>query len=29
TTIAVREWIGLFAYRLSGRIDQLFPGPGG
>lgn len=29
TTIAVREWIGLFAYRLSGRIDQFFPGPGG
>ncbi|TIV07133.1 MAG: YdcF family protein, partial [Mesorhizobium sp.] len=29
TTIAVREWIGLFAYRLSGKIDQLFPGPGG
>jgi uncharacterized SAM-binding protein YcdF (DUF218 family) len=29
TTIAVREWIGLFAYRLSGKIDQFFPGPGG
>jgi uncharacterized SAM-binding protein YcdF (DUF218 family) len=29
TTIAVREWIGLFAYWLSGRIDQPFPAPGG
>ncbi|MER8489187.1 YdcF family protein [Mesorhizobium australicum] len=29
TTIAVREWIGLFAYWLSGRIDQPFPTPGG
>ncbi|TPN88609.1 YdcF family protein [Mesorhizobium sp. CU2] len=29
TNIAVREWIGLFAYRLSGKIDQFFPGPGG
>ncbi len=29
TTMAIREWIGLFAYRLSGRIDQFFPGPGG
>lgn len=27
TDIAVREWIGLLAYRLSGRIDTLFPGP--
>jgi uncharacterized SAM-binding protein YcdF (DUF218 family) len=27
TTMAVREWIGLFAYRLSGRIDTLFPAP--
>jgi uncharacterized SAM-binding protein YcdF (DUF218 family) len=26
--IAMREWIGLAAYRLSGRIDHLFPGPG-
>ena len=29
TTMAIREWIGLAAYWLSGRIDQLFPGPGG
>ncbi|MBZ9756581.1 YdcF family protein [Mesorhizobium sp. ESP6-5] len=29
TTVAVREWIGLFAYWLSGRIDQPFPTPGG
>ncbi|RJT36143.1 YdcF family protein [Mesorhizobium waimense] len=29
TTIAMREWIGLFAYWLSGRIDQPFPAPGG
>jgi uncharacterized SAM-binding protein YcdF (DUF218 family) len=29
TTMAIREWIGLTAYWLSGRIDQLFPGPGG
>ncbi|UVK37080.1 YdcF family protein [Mesorhizobium sp. AR10] len=29
TTMATREWIGLFAYWLSGRIDQPFPGPGG
>jgi uncharacterized SAM-binding protein YcdF (DUF218 family) len=28
TTMAVREWIGLFAYWLSGRIDRPFPGPG-
>jgi uncharacterized SAM-binding protein YcdF (DUF218 family) len=29
TTTAIREWIGLAAYWLSGRIDQPFPGPGG
>jgi uncharacterized SAM-binding protein YcdF (DUF218 family) len=29
TTIAIREWIGLVAYWLSGRIDRPFPGPGG
>ena len=28
TTMAIREWIGLFAYWLSGRIDEPFPGPG-
>ena len=22
-----REWMGLIAYWLSGKIDQLFPGP--
>ncbi len=27
TTMAIREWIGLFAYWLSGRIDTPFPGP--
>jgi uncharacterized SAM-binding protein YcdF (DUF218 family) len=27
TDLAVREWIGLLAYRLEGRIDELFPGP--
>ena len=26
--IAVHEWIGLLAYWGTGRIDQLFPGPG-
>jgi len=25
--IAVSEWLGLAAYRLLGRIDELFPGP--
>lgn len=25
TTVALREWVGLLAYRLSGRIDQLLP----
>ena len=29
TTMAIREWIGLFAYWISGRIDQPFPAPGG
>jgi len=24
---AVKEYIGLVAYRLTGRIDTLFPGP--
>ena len=27
TNLAVREWLGLFAYRLAGRIDELLPGP--
>jgi uncharacterized SAM-binding protein YcdF (DUF218 family) len=25
--LAVREWLGLIAYRLTGRTDELFPGP--
>lgn len=29
TTLAVREWIGLFAYWLAGKIDSPFPGPAG
>ena len=27
TDIAVREWMGLIAYRLTGKIDELLPGP--
>jgi uncharacterized SAM-binding protein YcdF (DUF218 family) len=27
TDTAVREWIGLLAYRMSGKIDELLPGP--
>ena len=27
TDIAVREWIGLAAYRLTGKIDTFLPGP--
>ncbi|MGB3900854.1 MAG: YdcF family protein [Mesorhizobium sp.] len=27
TTLAIREWIGLVAYWLSGKIDTPFPGP--
>jgi uncharacterized SAM-binding protein YcdF (DUF218 family) len=27
TTTALREWIGLVGYWLSGRIDTVFPGP--
>ncbi|WIY51950.1 YdcF family protein [Devosia sp. YIM 151766] len=26
-TIAIREWIGLVAYRATGRIGEWFPGP--
>jgi uncharacterized SAM-binding protein YcdF (DUF218 family) len=27
TDLAVREWIGLVAYRVTGKIDALLPGP--
>jgi uncharacterized SAM-binding protein YcdF (DUF218 family) len=27
TDAAVREWIGLIAYRVTGKIDELLPGP--
>jgi uncharacterized SAM-binding protein YcdF (DUF218 family) len=27
TDVAMREWIGLLAYRLTGRTSELFPGP--
>lgn len=27
TTLGLREWVGLIAYWLSGRIDAPFPGP--
>ena len=27
TDIGVREWIGLIAYRATGKIDELLPGP--
>ncbi len=27
TDTAIREWVGLFIYWLSGRISELFPGP--
>jgi hypothetical protein len=27
TDIAMREWLGLVAYRLAGRTSALFPGP--
>lgn len=29
TDTAIHEWIGLVAYRLSRRIDECLPGPGG
>ena len=25
--VGVREWLGLLAYRISGKTDELFPGP--
>ena len=28
TDTAMREWIGLVAYRLTGKIDDFLPGPG-
>jgi uncharacterized SAM-binding protein YcdF (DUF218 family) len=27
TDVAVREWVGLVTYRLTGRMSELFPGP--
>lgn len=27
TTMAIREWCGLIAYKFAGRIDSVFPGP--
>ena len=27
TDVAMREWIGLLAYRLTGKIDDFLPGP--
>ena len=27
TTTAIREWLGLIAYKFAGRIDSVFPGP--
>ena len=27
TEIAAKEWIGLLSYRLSGKTDEVFPGP--
>lgn len=27
TTLALREWMGLIAYKFVGRIDSVFPGP--
>jgi uncharacterized SAM-binding protein YcdF (DUF218 family) len=27
TDMAMREWLGLFAYRATGKIDALLPGP--
>jgi uncharacterized SAM-binding protein YcdF (DUF218 family) len=27
TDLAIREWMGLIAYRVTGKIDELLPGP--
>jgi len=27
TELALREWMGLVAYRISGKTSALFPGP--
>ena len=27
TDLAIREWMGLIAYRAIGKIDELLPGP--
>ena len=27
TDLAIREWMGLIAYRLPGNIDEFLPGP--
>lgn len=27
TTMAIKEWIGLFVYWATGKIDRLYPGP--
>jgi uncharacterized SAM-binding protein YcdF (DUF218 family) len=27
TDLALREWMGLFAYWLTGKTSELFPGP--
>ncbi|WP_054310913.1 YdcF family protein [Mesorhizobium sp. 1M-11] len=27
TTMAIKEWIGLFVYWMTGKIDRLYPGP--
>jgi uncharacterized SAM-binding protein YcdF (DUF218 family) len=27
TDLAIREWMGLIAYRLTGKIDEFLPGP--
>ena len=27
TDTALREWLGLIAYRITGKTDELLPGP--